>query len=107
MQKSISLSENNYEIVYKTRVERYQNRRLLDNSYWQEIIDVPKLFSDSAVDLRVLLDIFTENLEGLKKPGLAVDSWSFPLFHNLMKKLNSEIVLNCSTLQLKYPIMIV
>lgn len=61
--KSITLSDNNYKIAYKTLVERYENKRLLANAYYQDIIDAPKL-----------------NLEGLWKLSLPIDSSSFVMF---------------------------
>lgn len=90
--KSIALSDDNYDIAYNTLVDRFQNKRLLANCYWQEMVETPKLNSDSASDLRNLLDCFSENLEGLKKLNLPVDSWSFVLFQVLIKKLHPEIV---------------
>lgn len=90
--KAVPLTDDNYEIAYKTLIDRYQNNRLLASTYWQEIMDAPKLNTDSSLALRNLLECFSENLEALRKFNLPVDSWSFVLFNILIKKLDLETV---------------
>lgn len=86
--KSLNLSEDNYDIAYKSLVNRYENVRLLSSSCWQQITDLPKLTSETPVELRTLLNVFNENLEALRNLGLPVDSWDFVLFHIAIAKLD-------------------
>lgn len=90
--KAIPLTAENYAIAFKTLVDRFQNIRLLASTYWQEILDTPKLNSEFAPALRKLLNCFSENLDALKNLNLPVASWSFVLFHTLIKKVDSETV---------------
>lgn len=85
--KNIPISADNYAIAYQTLSDRYQNRRLLANSCWQEIVNAPKLTSDSPVGLRKLLGVFSENLAALKNLGLPTHQWGFVLYHLLIQKL--------------------
>lgn len=86
--KNIPISSDNYAIAFDTLEKRYQNRRLLANSCWQEIMGAQRLTSDSVTGLRKLLEIFAENLSALKTLNLPVDQWDFVLYHLLIQKLD-------------------
>lgn len=99
--KSIPLTDENYPVAYNALTARYQNTRILANSYWKQIIHAPKLKSKSSTDLRDLLDRFSENLEALKILKLPVEHWDFVMFNILVSKLDEATVtrfeLECSS----------
>lgn len=90
--KTLPLTEDNYETAYRSLENRYQNKRLLATTYWKEIVNFPKVVSDSSQDLRLLLDTFTENLAALKTLGFEVEFWDFILFNCLLQKLDANTV---------------
>lgn len=90
--KGFPLTAQNYHIAFDTLTKRYQNKRLLANSYWQDITNISKLTNESVEGLRNLLDTFSENLSSLKNLGLPVDQWDFVLFHMIIQKLDNATI---------------
>lgn len=90
--KHLPLTEDNYNNAFIALTERYQNKRLLANTCWQEIFNAPKLTDESAQGLRKIIDIFSENLAALKVLGLPVEGWDFILFQLLIQKLDTQTV---------------
>ncbi|KAJ8937182.1 hypothetical protein NQ318_017031 [Aromia moschata] len=88
--KAIPSTGDNYVIAYNTLVKRYQNKRLLATTYWDELNNLPTLTSESPQSLRHLLDAFSENISALKQLGFQVDAWDFILFQLLIRKLDSD-----------------
>lgn len=86
--KGYQLTKENYQLAFETLTERYQNKRLLANSFWKEICNAPKLTNESVDGLRNLLAIFSENLTALKNLNLPIEDWDFILFHSLIQKLD-------------------
>lgn len=85
---TLPLTADNYLVAYDTLVARYENKRLLAVTYWNEIESAPKVTSESHTALRTLLNIFTENLAALKQ--MEIDNWDFVLFNTLLHKLDSN-----------------
>ncbi|XP_045477352.1 uncharacterized protein LOC123682646 [Harmonia axyridis] len=90
--KGFPLTAQNYENAFQTLTDRYQNRRLLANTCWNEIYNISKLHSESASGLRRILEVFSENLAVLKNLGLPTDQWDFVLFHLLIQKLDTATI---------------
>lgn len=88
--KNLPLSNDNYSIAFDNLLKRYQNTRLLATYYWEEIINAPKLSSESPRILRNLLDIFSDNLGALENLKFPVEHWDFILFNILKQKLDSD-----------------
>lgn len=90
--KNIPLTEENYNNAFSTLTERYQNKRLLASTCWQEIYNAPKLTNESVHGLRKLLETFSENLAALEILGLPVGGWDFILCQLLIQKLDVPTV---------------
>lgn len=86
--KSIPMTEQNYMIAYDTLKARYQNKRLLATTYFNEIYSAQPLQRPSSKDLRHLLDIFSENLAALEGLKFDVNSWDFLMFNIFLQKLD-------------------
>lgn len=90
--KGFPLTSQNYHTAFQTLKERYQNKRLLANTCWKEIYNVPKMQTESATGLRKILEVFSENLSVLNNLGLPVAHWDFVLFHLLIQKLDTPTI---------------
>lgn len=90
--KTLPLTDDNYPVAFNALNERYQNQRVLANTYWQEIVEFPKIRANSSNDLMNLLDCVSENLEALRTLKLPVDQWDFVIFNIVIKKLDQETV---------------
>lgn len=86
--KSLPMTGGNYVVAYQALVKRYQNRRFLATSYFNEIYTASPLQKASAKDLRSLIDLFSENLGALKVLDFDVSSWDFIMFNILLQKLD-------------------
>lgn len=92
--KSLPINDANYPIAYESLIARYDNKRLLANSYWQNICNTKKASGESSQSLRLLVTTFSENLAALNKikesVGDSFDLWDFTLFNWLLQKLDSQ-----------------
>lgn len=86
--KTLPLTAANYPIAFKSLTDRYDNKRVLAFTYWQNIHDAPKVLSNSAQSFRSLLNAFSENLAALKV--LNLDLWDFTLVNWLLQKLDTN-----------------
>lgn len=86
--KSIPMTEQNYPIAYDTLITRFQNKRFLATTYFNEIYSAPAIQKPSSKELRYLLDVFAESLASLKVLNFDVDSWDFLIFNILLQKLD-------------------
>lgn len=75
--RSIQTNDANYDIAFRTLVNRYQNVRLLATSYWNAINNAPFLKTSSFKDLRMLLDTFNENIAALSNLNFPTEKWCF------------------------------
>ncbi|XP_071056502.1 uncharacterized protein [Onthophagus taurus] len=91
--KGLPMTEANYSIAFKTLKTRYQNKRHLATLYYNEIqsVTIKQSTEGSAKAYRMLIDIFSENVEGLRTLGFPVDDWDFLLFNLLLQKLDTSI----------------
>ncbi|KYB29844.1 hypothetical protein TcasGA2_TC031584 [Tribolium castaneum] len=63
--KGLQLTAENYPIAYKAWTDHYENKWELSYHYWSNIQMLPKLKTQSALELRELLDNFNENRSAL------------------------------------------
>ncbi|XP_071055017.1 uncharacterized protein [Onthophagus taurus] len=91
--KGLPMTEANYSIAFKTLKTRYQNKRHLATLYYNEIqsVTIKQSTEGSAKAYRMLIDTFSENVEGLRTLGFPVDDWDFLLFNLLLQKLDTSI----------------
>ncbi|XP_071054941.1 uncharacterized protein [Onthophagus taurus] len=82
--KGLPMTDANYSIAFDTLKKRYQNKRHLATLYYNEIQCVTIKQEGSSKAYRLLIDTFSENVEGLKTLGFPVESWDFMLFNILL-----------------------
>lgn len=85
----IAINNDNYNTAFKKLTDRYQNKRLIASNALDSIFSV-SLKNNSAKDLRVLLNTFSESLAVLNALNFNTDAWDFLLFYILLGKLDIE-----------------
>ncbi|XP_074033910.1 uncharacterized protein [Leptinotarsa decemlineata] len=86
-----SITGDNYNILYKALTEKYENKRMLADSYLQQIFDFKPLQSESARNLDVFLERFDVAVSALKKLNLP-DLADFMLLYQALAKLDHNSV---------------
>lgn len=85
------MTAENYTIAYNALINRYDNKRLIATAHLQEIDNAPNVTdSKNSQKLRLLLDIFNENLAALQNLKFPVAEWDFVLFYFFSKHLDAE-----------------
>ncbi|XP_075217879.1 uncharacterized protein LOC142322684 [Lycorma delicatula] len=69
-------------------VDRFQNERVIIESHVKALFDIPKIESESCVNLRSLLDSTNIHLRALKTLKQPTDLWDTLLVHLLTSKLD-------------------
>lgn len=88
--KGIPLTDTNYPVAFDMLERRYQNKRILATQYYNEIVNAPSIQRATSKDLRLILNIFSENVAALRVLHLPVEHWDFLLFNMLLNKLDSK-----------------
>ncbi|KAJ8914345.1 hypothetical protein NQ315_011333 [Exocentrus adspersus] len=86
----LPMTSSNYIIAYNALVKRYKNQKLLAQSYFSAIENLPKMTSKDPLALRNMLDVFLENLEALRTLEYPVDSWDFIMAHIATPAINNK-----------------
>lgn len=71
--RTLPLSVANYRIAFDSLTKRYQNKRLLANTYWSAVVNATVVTTLSAKFLRQLADTFSEVLAALSLLGFPID----------------------------------
>lgn len=87
----ISLTADNYDIIYKALVDKYENKRYLANSYLQQILEFKPLQAESEKNLNIFLERFDVAVSALKKLNLP-DLADFILLYQGITKLDNDTV---------------
>ncbi|XP_044264765.1 uncharacterized protein LOC123011414 [Tribolium madens] len=89
----IPMTDQNYRTAYDALIKRYENKRLLATSHWQQLENSPRLPDDyTPSQLRSLINTFDENLAALKTLNFPVDNWDFILFNMMLKRIPPSLV---------------
>lgn len=87
----IATSGDNYDTLWKALLEKYHNKRLLANTYLQQIFNFKSLQSESEKNLNSFLEIFDASVNALKKLDVP-DLTDFILLYHALSKLDRETV---------------
>lgn len=79
----------NYNIVWKTLVDRYQDKRSLASNYLKQILDFKPAHLESAEYLNFFLERFNTSVSALKELKLS-DLADFILYYLAFSKLDSQ-----------------
>lgn len=86
---SLPLLPNNYELAYKTIVDRYQNKRNLGAFYLNKVFSFRQLPSDSLENLRKYYDCFHTTFQAFMALDIA-DSANFFAMHYALRALDVD-----------------
>ncbi|GFU24653.1 uncharacterized protein TNCV_4755121 [Trichonephila clavipes] len=64
--KLLELPSDSFDSLFKALEDRYENKRQLIDSHVIEIINYEKIYSESAKELRALMDCINRNIRALK-----------------------------------------
>lgn len=81
------ITDQNYLVAWNQLNEKYDNQRMLQVTQIETIIDRKEIRTESAKELRELLDIIQECLESLKNLGVDISTWDIMLIVLISRKL--------------------
>lgn len=80
----------NYAAAWDKLVSRYDNKKLLVNNLLKTIIHHPGQSKESSSQLRLLIDTFTDTLNGLRTLDVPTAGWDPIIIHLMIEKLPAE-----------------
>ena len=87
---SISITDANYNIALTLLKDRYENKRSIIQAHLQAIWSQPVLKNESALGLRILLELTNEHLRALVELGQPLEHWNAILVFVLTDKMDPE-----------------
>ncbi|XP_055612530.1 uncharacterized protein LOC129759143 [Uranotaenia lowii] len=85
------INNNDYDAAWMILQNRFEDRRLIIDKHIDALLDLPKLNSESATDLRKLIDVCTKNVDALRNLGLNVTGLGESMLLNrIASRLDSE-----------------
>lgn len=90
----IAPNENNYETCYKILCKRYENKRENLGNFIDEIINLPKLKSETSDGLKKIHDTAYECIMSINNIDVSTKNWDALLIHILLKKLDSKTIVD-------------
>lgn len=88
--KHIQVSGANYVQAWDTLNHRYNNKRLIVNALLERLISLKKCTTQSASQLKYLLDTTNEIINSLKNLKVPTDSWDPLIICLIVQKLDPE-----------------
>ncbi|XP_066585468.1 uncharacterized protein [Prorops nasuta] len=89
--KSLAITSENYEIAWDTLVARYTDKRMITDTFLDQISQVPTLRGDNFKVLKEVRESVTVALNALKTMGYGVDQWDPIIVHSLKNKLDNTL----------------
>ncbi|XP_066590782.1 uncharacterized protein [Prorops nasuta] len=89
--KSLAITSENYEIAWDTLVARYTDKRMITDTFLDQISQVSTLRGDNYKVLKEVRDSVTVALNALKNMGYGVDQWDPIIVHSLKNKLDDTL----------------
>lgn len=95
----------NYLTCYDLLLRRYDNKRELLGKFINNMLLFPKIKHESSESLKNLHDTIYESVMSIKGMGISTANWDFLLTHILMRKLDSNTVINyeCQLVNVREP----
>lgn len=88
--RHIQITSDNYSQAWLILKTRYGNKRLILNNNLKKLVNQRKMTTQSAVQLKVLLDTTSECLHNIQNLNVSVDSWDPLVLFLLVQKLDPE-----------------
>lgn len=90
----IDATPDNYTTCYDLLRKRYENKRLIMGKFLDNILNIKKMQSEDADQLKCMHDIVQESIMSIKNLNVNVENWDPLLTHILVHKLDSNTVVN-------------
>jgi hypothetical protein len=87
---SIEVTDANYKLAWELLEKRYENERQLVHCHMHELFNQPKMTTESAVDLRKLMDTTTKHIRSLKTMGFQTDHWDPIMLFLISERLDTD-----------------
>nr|XP_026492511.1 uncharacterized protein LOC113398129 [Vanessa tameamea]XP_026492512.1 uncharacterized protein LOC113398130 [Vanessa tameamea] len=88
--KNLSTTEINYGEAWKMLVKRYNNFRYNTNEIMKKLFYQKNVITDSAVNLKQLLDTTSACLKSLSNLGVNIENWDLFINYLVVSKLDQE-----------------
>ncbi|GFX84845.1 integrase catalytic domain-containing protein [Trichonephila clavipes] len=86
--KLLEAVDDSFESLITALKTRFENKRLLTETHINAIIEIEKLTSESARDIRTMTDILSKNIRALKLLGFERNNLSDLILLNIILKKN-------------------
>ena len=86
--QSLGVSEINYELAWKSLIERYEDSRSLIHFHVKSLFDLPIISKATPIALRQLIDDANKHLLALRALGKDTESWDTMVTHLMSTKLD-------------------
>lgn len=83
--KRFQITDQNYKVAWDRLNDKYDNKRILQDTQVEMIIDRREIKIETSKELRELLDVIQESLEALKNMQVDTTSWD-PMLVVLVKR---------------------
>lgn len=84
-----TITDDNYDAAWQTLCNRYDNNRILINSEIKTLLDQAPMTTESATEIKNLLDTTQQCLNALKNLKIDIATWNPLLMFILQQKLNA------------------
>jgi len=88
--KYLETTATNYEIAWRSLINRYDNKKVLIQTHVKNIVDLPSINESTSTKLRQLSDDLVSNMKALETLGQKPKEWGPLLLHTLCSKLDNE-----------------
>lgn len=89
--RQLPMDENNYPVALKLLQDRYQNKRLLVDTYLARIANLPVITEGNMLLQQQFYDTLRESLQALEKLEMPVTEWSYIIVFLTLQKLPVRI----------------
>ncbi|GFW76062.1 integrase catalytic domain-containing protein [Trichonephila clavipes] len=89
--KLLEAFDDSFESLITALITRFENKRLLTETHINAILEIEKLTSESARDIRTMTNILSKNIRALKLLGFERNNFSDHILLNIiLKKIDGE-----------------
>ena len=88
--ENIQITEANYETVWNTLIDEYENKRLLVKAQYKILFSIPELSNPAAKELKALVDKTQEVLNALSNLDINTTTWDSMIVYIITQKLDCE-----------------
>ncbi|XP_055594942.1 uncharacterized protein LOC129745689 isoform X1 [Uranotaenia lowii] len=88
--EAIGFSAENYETAWQTLLNRYSNEYLLKKRHLQDLLEIPRMKTETAACLQSTVNEFRSHIKALEQLGEPIAQWGSMLEHMLCTKLHQD-----------------